>query len=106
MKDDRTIGAWCRALGAAVLVLALQGCSEKGIRENLAEEGRPPAYIDGYIDGCRTGLFRAGDERYGHIKDAARYRVEIPYRQGWDRGVDECAKGQRRLQEFMEETGY
>lgn len=91
---------------AGALVLGLMGCSEEGIRENLREEGRPATYIDGYIDGCKTGLFRSGDKRYGNVKDAARYRVELPYRQGWDRGVEECAKGQGRLQEYMDEVGY
>ncbi len=90
----------------ALLAFALVACSEQSVREDLAEEGRPPAYIDGYTDGCRTGLFRAGDTRYAYVKDAARYRAEIPYRQGWNRGVEECARGQRRLQGFVDETGY
>ncbi len=101
--------AWPRralAWVVAGLAIGLASCSEQGIRDELAEEGRPPDYVDGYMDGCKTGLSRAGDERYTYLKDAARYRMDPVYQQGWDRGVEECAKGQRRLQGLIDETSY
>jgi hypothetical protein len=50
---------------------------------NLA--GYPPAFRDGYIDGCET----ARESRFAR-KDAARFAAEAQYKTGWTDGNTLC----------------
>ncbi len=50
---------------------------------NLA--GYPPAFKDGYIDGCET----AKKTSYGH-KDEGRFSKDSQYRNGWKDGFNIC----------------
>jgi hypothetical protein len=50
---------------------------------NLA--GYPPAFRDGYIDGCET----AKESRFAR-KDAGRFTADAQYRTGWNDGNSIC----------------
>lgn len=50
---------------------------------NLA--GYPPAFKDGYIDGCET----AKRTSYG-FKDKQRFSADSQYRMGWNDGFSLC----------------
>ena len=50
---------------------------------NLA--GYPPAFKDGYIDGCET----AKESAYGS-KDGQRFKEDNQYRNGWKDGYNLC----------------
>jgi len=52
---------------------------------NLA--GYPPAFKDGYIDGCET----AKGSRFGW-KNPKRFESDAQYKQGWSDGFDICKK--------------
>ena len=51
---------------------------------NLA--GYPPAFRDGYLDGCNTA--RRNSEK---IQDEARYKNDSMYAAGWRDGFDICS---------------
>jgi hypothetical protein len=53
--------------------------------------GYPPAFKDGYVDGCET----AKGSSYG-FKDERRYVADNQYRMGWSDGFDIC-RGKRGL---------
>jgi len=48
--------------------------------------GFPPAFREGYADGCESG--RAGGRR----RDERRYKAETSYMMGWNDGYSICAR--------------
>jgi hypothetical protein len=84
-------------VGFALALLILTGCS--GLypdrylaykRESMIGEGKPPAYVAGYMDGCSSGMRMAGDNKFKYLKDAARAEREALYAKGWDDGQIRC----------------
>lgn len=53
-------------------------------------EGKPPAYIDGHADGCRTGFNATGSLFFRATKDPQRFMDDAMYAQGWKDGYDSC----------------
>ena len=47
--------------------------------------GYPPAFKDGYVDGCET----AKDSSYS-FRDERRFAADNQYRMGWSDGFDIC----------------
>jgi hypothetical protein len=56
-------------------------------KPNVNLAGFPPAFKDGYSDGC--GSARA---MLGSRKDDARFKSDAQYAQGWRDGYDMCKK--------------
>jgi hypothetical protein len=75
---------WYAALAAALLAGCTPSASTPPASEvNLA--GFPPAFRDGYNDGCRsaTGLRRRDDKRFADDRQ---------YASGWRDGLDMCKR--------------
>lgn len=90
-----------RLITAIFMVLILAGCAAMGgdqrpagplppsTRPTYNLSGYPPAFKDGYIDGCET----AKKTSYGH-KDERRFSADNQYRAGWNDGFSLC-RGKR-----------
>jgi hypothetical protein len=79
-----------------ILLMLLAGCQSDpgGTTGRLRNEGRTPAYIEGYQDGCKSGYFAAGDSSYKFARDATRFNYDAQYVNGWNGGFSAC-KAQR-----------
>lgn len=77
-------------LAALVTALALAACGS--VREAMIERGHPPAYADGYADGCSSGKEAAGGLFAETRKDASRHGTDDLYTQGWNDGFEECRR--------------
>lgn len=51
---------------------------------------QPPAYKQGYRDGCDSGYVAAGHPYYRFSKDVTRFRNDELYQQGWQDGFSVC----------------
>ena len=86
-----------RLIAAIFIVSTLAGCATMGqgqrpsgplppsVRPAYNLSGYPPAFKDGYIDGCET----AKKTSYGH-KDGQRFSTDHQYRAGWNDGFSLC----------------
>lgn len=72
----------------SALSLSLAACAT----EYKTPDG-PPAYKQGYADGCASGNVAGGNGFAKFTKDAPRYDRDSLYKQGWDDGMTTC-KGQ------------
>lgn len=75
---------------ALVLLCAalLVGCETT--HEALIAQGYPPAYADGYDDGCGSGRQAAGAISGEFRKNVPRYLDEAKYALGWNDGFQQC----------------
>ncbi|MHA6197418.1 hypothetical protein ACX3YG_23965 [Pseudomonas wadenswilerensis] len=71
-----------------VAVLWLAGC--QSTHQQLIEKGYPPAYADGFEDGCGSGRQAAGVMAGEFRKDVPRYLHNRQYETGWDDGFRQC----------------
>jgi hypothetical protein len=74
---------------AAVCIMAIAGCTpapSKPPESTLNLAGFPPAFRDGYGDGCRSA--QAGSTK----RDAKRYEEDRQYAAGWRDGFDICKR--------------
>jgi hypothetical protein len=89
--------------------LTFTGCSNIVSERNLTNmhgymvsEGKPPAYVDGYIDGCSSGRSLAGDKNYQYRRDNFRVEQDALYARGWEDGQitcrNECIVERQQLQ--------
>lgn len=69
-------------------VLAIAGC--QSAHEQLVQQGYPPAFADGYQDGCGSGRSAAGSITGTFSKNVQRYLSEKLYSSGWDDGFRQC----------------
>jgi hypothetical protein len=70
---------------AAVVLTACAAPKPQPPKVNLA--GFPPAFRDGYVDGCESAKPRGSKRR-----DDARFTHDRQYTQGWRDGFDICRK--------------
>lgn len=70
------------------IALLLTGC--QSAHEQMIEQGYPPAYADGYGDGCSSGRQAAGLMVGDFRKNVPRYLAERQYETGWDDGFRQC----------------
>ena len=70
------------------MALLLSGCETT--HEQMINQGYPPAYADGFQDGCSSGRQAAGLMVGGFRKDVPRYLHERQYESGWDDGFRQC----------------
>lgn len=77
---------WC---GVGLwITLSLTGC--QSAHQHMIDQGYPPAYADGFEDGCSSGRQAAGLMVGGFRKNVARYLHERQYETGWDDGFRQC----------------
>ncbi|MBM7063077.1 hypothetical protein JQX08_20360 [Pseudomonas sp. UL073] len=77
-----------RSLPPLLLALLLAGC--QSTHDYLLEQGYPPAYADGFRDGCSSGRQANGSISAGFSKDVPRYLADRHYEGGWDDGFRQC----------------
>jgi hypothetical protein len=73
---------------ATATILALAACAS--VKETMLERGFPPAYAEGYADGCSSGREAAGGLFDETRKDTTRYGTDRQYTQGWDSAFPRC----------------
>lgn len=70
------------------LIVVLAGC--QSTHEQLVAEGYPPAFADGFQDGCGSGRQAAGAIGGVYRKDVPRDVKEPLYAKGWNDGFRQC----------------
>lgn len=78
------------------LVVLLAGCQTT--HEHLIQQGYPPAFADGFQDGCSSGRQAAGVISGEFKKDVPRYLKNRQYESGWDDGFRQCQAMQENLE--------
>ncbi|AXO89898.1 hypothetical protein DZC75_18495 [Pseudomonas parafulva] len=73
---------------ALCFTLLLVGC--QSTHEQMLHQGYPPAYADGFQDGCGSGRQAAGLMVGDFRKNVPRYLHERQYETGWDDGFRQC----------------
>ncbi len=88
-----------RSIAAFFLIMALAGCAateqaqrpggplRPSVRPAYNLTGYPPAFKDGYIDGCETAKKTAFA-----LKDKRRFANDTQYRLGWNDGLSLCRR--------------
>ena len=77
-----------RTLGVVLgVLLTLTGC--QSTEQQLLGQGHPPAFVDGFSQGCGSGRRAAGEAGEFH-KDVPRYLQDAEYESGWDDGFRQC----------------
>lgn len=66
-------------------------------RDPLLMQGHTSSFVDGYMDGCKSGQNTAGDKLFEYTKDESRIAVEHDYAQGWEQGNTFCLEHMRDL---------
>jgi len=59
-------------------------------RSVMLSKGNPPAYVDGYVDGCSSGKRMGGDKHFPYRKDVSRAERDALYARGWQEGQITC----------------
>lgn len=77
-----------RYMFALWITLLLVGC--QSTHEQMLDQGYPPAYADGFQDGCSSGRQAAGLMVGDFRKDVPRYLHDRRYESGWDDGFRQC----------------
>jgi len=77
-------------LPVVLLMLAalLSGC--ESTHDYLLHQGYPPAFADGFRDGCGSGRQAAGAISGSFSKDVPRYLADARYAEGWTDGFRQC----------------
>jgi hypothetical protein len=81
--------SYVKTTGALILAAALVGgcAAPKAPPPNVNLTGFPPAFRDGYADGCQSA--KPGAARH---RDEARFTQDTQYANGWRDGYDICRK--------------
>ncbi|WET09951.1 MULTISPECIES: hypothetical protein [unclassified Pseudomonas] len=66
----------------------LSGC--QSTHQELLAKGYPPAFADGFDDGCSSGRQAAGVITGEFRKNVPRYLKEREYAEGWEDGFRQC----------------
>ncbi|WP_347902116.1 hypothetical protein [Pseudomonas purpurea] len=77
-----------RCAGVFGMLLLIAGC--QSTHEDLIAKGYPPAFADGFDDGCSSGRQAAGAITGGFKKDVPRYLKDAQYAEGWSDGFRQC----------------
>lgn len=76
------------ALLIALCSSLLAGCETT--HDQLIARGYPPAFADGFADGCSSGRQAAGVISGEFRKDVPRYLSDARYAEGWSDGFRQC----------------
>lgn len=71
-----------------LLTSLLLGCGTT--RDYLVHQGYPPAFADGFQDGCNSGHQAAGAISGTYHKNVPRYLADAQYATGWGDGFEQC----------------
>lgn len=66
-------------------------------RDSLLMRGHTSSFVDGYLDGCRSGQNSAGDQLFQFTKDETRVKIDHDYFVGWEQGNSFCYEHMRDL---------
>lgn len=85
------------ALALPCLAGLLAACATDLVNPQIPPPG-PPAFEEGYVDGCYSGFTDAGRDGYqqSYRKDTVRYARETDYKQGWGQGYAACFEEEKR----------
>ena len=92
-----------------ILALSITACATQQVkwqRKNMENEGFPPEYIDGYIDGCNSGQKEAGYRYSSFKRDLKRFRSDKLYSKGWNEGHERCKMKYESYTSTLENMGY
>jgi hypothetical protein len=78
-----------KSLAMLCASIAVAGCGSNDYRPPDAPSDRPPAYRDGYADGCGSA-----QENAKYKKDLQRMKDSL-YANGWYDGFEECGPSRR-----------
>ena len=80
-----------KIIAIALALSLVSGCADM-IADAARNEvvGQPPAYQDGYADGCNSGNSAAGHPYTQFVKDVRRATPNSLYGQGWQDGFAVC----------------
>lgn len=70
------------------VLMMLSGC--QSTHQELLAKGYPPAFADGFDDGCGSGRQAAGVITGEFRKNVPRYLKDPAYAQGWEDGFRQC----------------
>ena len=78
----------------------LTGCAstppaEQLNREMVGVNGKSSMFIDGYRDGCQSGLSAGGNRTFAYAKDLTKYH-HPDYKMGWEDGFRVCQSRQEQ----------
>lgn len=76
------------ALLAFLITGLLAGCETT--HDHLIAQGYPPAFADGFADGCSSGRQAAGVISGEFRKNVPRYLKDANYAEGWSDGFRQC----------------
>lgn len=76
-----------RVVTVMAVLMLLGGCETT--HQDLAR-GFPPAFADGFDDGCSSGRQAAGVITGQFRKDVPRYLKDAHYAEGWQDGLRQC----------------
>jgi hypothetical protein len=91
------------------LIFQLLACATQQLnwyRGELKEKGRPPDYIDGYVDGCDSGYHAAGVPYNLFSQDRERFKSDRLYSDGWNDGFTNCKKEYESVESTRELISY
>jgi hypothetical protein len=71
----------------ALLALLAGACAQRNPAPNVNLGGYPPAFRDGYVDGCNSARSALPKTR-----DETRFRTDAMYASGWRDGHDICTR--------------
>lgn len=77
-----------RYLWVLCIAALLAGCETA--HQQMLGQGYPPAYADGFDDGCGSGRQAAGLMVGDFRKNVPRYLHDRQYESGWDDGFRQC----------------
>ncbi|QHD09151.1 hypothetical protein [Pseudomonas sp. R76] len=80
-------------------VVWLAGC--QSTHQELLAKGYPPAFADGFDDGCSSGRQAAGVISGEFRKNVPRYLKDREYAEGWEDGFRQC-KAMRENEELRD----
>lgn len=66
-------------------------------RSTLLMRGHSTSFTDGYMDGCQSGQYRAGDQTSSYIKNQELININQDYLLGWEKGDIFCYEHMRSL---------
>lgn len=76
----------------------LPGCASlTALPADKYAKDEPPAYKEGFNNGCFSGQSAAGDIYSKYNKDVKRANTDELYKQGWDDGYAYCNSKQKAL---------
>jgi hypothetical protein len=77
-----------RCVGVLGFLVVITGC--QSTHEDLIAKGYPPAFADGFDDGCISGRQAAGAITGEFRKNVPRYLKDKQYAEGWTDGFRQC----------------